>query len=80
MIEELIESDNNVYTMWIKTPKPTITTRERVTQAQKLRYTIDILEVAVKESETATPDEITQTIDSALSNLHHINEFLITRQ
>ena len=57
-----------------------ITDRQRMSQIEKLNRAKDLLDLAISECETATPDEISQTIDIVLEITNEVNEFLKTRR
>lgn len=59
--------------------KPKITDRQRSSQASYLRSAVKLLETAIVETKTATPDEITGTIDVALDIIGGVDKFLRTR-
>lgn len=59
--------------------KPIITDRQRASQALSMKSAKSILDVAILEMETATPDEIAQTLDVVLENLAKVKTFLATR-
>lgn len=57
-----------------------ITNRQRLAQEKKIKNAIDLLEVAKKETKTATPGEISETLKVALEIINSVNGFLISRQ
>lgn len=59
--------------------KPAITDRQRASQESHLRAAAKLLETAIIETKTATPDEITGTIDIVLEIVVKVNAFLKTR-
>ena len=57
------------------TNKEIITSRQRYVQAEKLLKAMALLKVAVAETNTATPNEISQTVDIALEIVSAISAF-----
>lgn len=57
-----------------------ITARQREAQASKLFDAKQLLKIAIAECNTATPDEISQTIDVVLEILTGVNQFLKSRK
>ncbi len=55
-----------------------ITDRQREAQARKLTNAKELLELAIKECETATPSEISQTVDTVTEIVDGVAEFLKT--
>jgi hypothetical protein len=62
------------------TVKPEITDRQRSAQASKLSNAIELLQLAMAETKTATANEISQTVDVALEVIIGVNKFLKSRQ
>lgn len=60
--------------------KPKITDRQRSSQESHLRSAAKLLETAATETKTATPDEITGTIDVVLEIVGKVKAFLKTRE
>lgn len=60
-------------------PHEPMTSRQRYVQADKLQKAAALLKIAIAETKTATPDEISQTVDVVLEIIINVNDFLKSR-